>query len=451
MAKPRNRDVDKPSRPAATPPPPKPKPPGPTKPTDVRHELEVEEAFELGFSEEAAESAGTMAIEERPAPAPAEGVDFADTIDVAEPPVNWAEPLIEPPLQSGLEQWVRHLEHYKRVWPLPQNLAESFAKAKRAFKKKYLVQRPGSMVQSAISSHPHHNIMGVGIGRKWTGGFPTGEPALIILVRRKFADADLVDSHRLPREIGGVATDVIETGRFCLFRNPRSRWRPHQPGCSIGPENLADPVPMAGTFGAIVRDRAKQQLHLLSAAHVLTNFGGILDPQASIFQPSLLDFGTVHDVVGQVGRCELWTQHGDVTLDAGIATLLQPKGATNDIPAIGQVAGIAAMHIDDAVEKVGRTTSYRQGAVIATGIDGLLPEGSPKPFFGQTLIRGTQMIPFADFGDSGSLVVAAEQATRGTKPAVGLLVAGNADSVHAHYAVATPIQPIMDALEVDMA
>jgi hypothetical protein len=434
MAKARNRDVDKPSKPAATPPPAPPtsKPPGPT---DVRHRLEVdEEDFEL-LVEEAAPSTGAMAIADRPAPAPPSEDDL----------------IIEPPPQSGPEEWVRHLEDCKRVWPLPRNLAESLAKAKRAFKKKYLVQRPGSRVQSAISSHPHHNIMGVGIGRKWTGGLPTGEPALIILVRRKFADADLVDSHRLPDEIAGVATDVIETGRFCLFRNPRARWRPYQPGCSIGPENLADPVPMAGTFGAIVRDRAQQQLHLLSAAHVLTNFGGISDPQAPIFQPSLLDFGTANDVVGQVGRCELWTLHGDVTLDAGLATLLQPGGATNDIPAIGRVAGTAAMHIDDAVEKVGRTTSYSQGAVIATGIDGLLPEGSPNPFFGQTLIRGTQMIPFADFGDSGSLVVASEQATGGTKPAVGLLVAGNADRVHDHYAVATPIQPIMDALEVDMA
>ena len=448
MAKARNRDVDKPSKPAATPPaaPPKSRPPIPS---DVRHRREVDEdGFELDLLAEAAESAGAMAIADEPAPAPpSEHVGFADTIDVAEPPVNWAEP----PLQSGPEEWVRHLEHCKRVWPLPKNLAESLAKAKRAFRKKYLVQRSVSVLRSATSSHPHHNIMGIGIGRKWTGALPTGEPALIILVRRKFADADLVDSHRLPREIAGVATDVIETGRFCLFRNPRARWRPHQPGCSIGPANLADPVPMAGTFGAIVRDRAQRQLHLLSAAHVLTNFGGISDPQAPIFQPSLLDFGTVNDVVGEVGRCELWTQHGDVTLDAGIATLLHTKGATNDIPAIGPVAGIAATSIDDAVEKVGRTTSYRQGAVIATGIDGLLPEGSPSPFFGQTLIRGTQMLPFADFGDSGSLVVASEQASRGAKPAVGLLVAGNADSIHVHYAVATPIQPILDALEVDMA
>src|SRR5262249_35878444 len=241
--------------------------------------------------------------------------------------------------------------------------------------------------------HPQHNIMGVGLGRKWIGGFPTPEPALIILVRRKFVEKDIDESHRLPREFGGVATDVIETGRFHLFDNPRARWRPHRPGCSIGPERLPGQVPMAGTFGAVVRDRATKQLHLLSAAHVLTNYGVPSKAPTSIFQPSLLDNGTVHDVVGQQGRCELWTQAGDVTLDAGLAYLQDPVGATNDIPVIGPVAGRAAMKIDDFVAKVGRTTYHRQGAVIATGVDDILPEGSPKPFFGQPSFAGRRCFP----------------------------------------------------------
>jgi hypothetical protein len=440
MAKQRDHDVDQPTEPTAGPAPPRP---------EVGADIED---FELSLDDRppdpvaegppAGVAMEAMAIEELPsAAAPPE--DEIISVDLSGLGVVEAQPPAE-------LEWVSVLKVRKQHWPLPNDLAKSFAKAKDAIKQKYLIGRPGAMVH-AISSHPHHNIVGIGVGRKWIGGFPTGTPALIILVRRKFAEGDLVEAHRLPREIGGVATDVIETGRFHLLANPRTRWRPYQPGCSIGPENLPGPVPLAGTLGAIVRDRATQQLHLLSAAHVLTNFGAISKAQAQVFQPSLLDYGTVNDLVGQLERYKLWTQQDDVTLDAGITTLLQPNGATNDIPVIGQVAGIAPMEIDDSVEKFGRTTRHSEGDVIATGIDDILPEGSPRRFFGQVLIRGTQMGPFADFGDSGSLVVAAEKATLGTKPAAGLLVAGNSESRHGHFAVATPIQPIMDALAVDMA
>jgi hypothetical protein len=64
---------------------------------------------------------------------------------------------------------------------------------------------------------------------------------------------------------------------------------------------------------------------------------------------------------------------------------------------------------------------------------------------GQMTIRSLDMGPFAQPGDSGALVVEAA-----TTRAVGLLVAGTQGGRQSHFAVATPIGPVLDALGMDL-
>ena len=66
----------------------------------------------------------------------------------------------------------------------------------------------------AVSVHPHDNVVGIGIGRKLVNGRPTDTPAVRFYVERKVAKGALPADLMLPKSVNGVATDVIESGRF---------------------------------------------------------------------------------------------------------------------------------------------------------------------------------------------------------------------------------------------
>src|SRR5260370_22189366 len=72
--------------------------------------------------------------------------------------------------------------------------------------------------------------------------------------------------------------------------NPRTKIRPSQPGSSIGFQDPNNQFTMAGTFGAVVKD--KNWIYVLSNNHVLADEDR-LPPVASIFQPRLLHVGSI--------------------------------------------------------------------------------------------------------------------------------------------------------------
>src|SRR5687767_7953395 len=67
------------------------------------------------------------------------------------------------------------------------------------------------------SSSPDFNVVGVGIGEKIVEGKPTGIRAIKFLVQRKYDEAHLKPSQRLPKMIDGLPTDVEQVGRFVRF------------------------------------------------------------------------------------------------------------------------------------------------------------------------------------------------------------------------------------------
>jgi hypothetical protein len=334
----------------------------------------------------------------------------------------------------------------------PIEMPNGFEAAKRAIRERYsLFRSANSWIPDEITPDPRWNIVGLGLGRKWIDRKPSARAALLLFVRRKFFPEEIKQSHQLPSEVFGIPTQVIETGSFQLFAprtaNPRERWHPHAPGCSIGPAKLPRKIPIVGTFGAVVRGRGNpQRISLLSAAHVLTDCEVAYRAGSPIFQPGLLDcFDSSNpQPIGQLGTCKLWAQQNGVTLDAAIADLSNPAGATNHIPLIGHVGKVGTLTVETPVEKFGRTTAHTRGIVLATDVDIDIPvQSGTIHFLGQTLVQG-MLSTFAYPGDSGALVVASEM-----KSAVGLLVGGS-ELYSGHFTVVTPIQPILDALNVDL-
>src|SRR5260370_29230167 len=109
-----------------------------------------------------------------------------------------------------------------------------------------------------IRTHPRHNVVGVGIGRKIKRGRALRTPSVRIYVDRKVPRGSLPPDRLLPERVGGVPTDVIETGRFRAFMPAapagQKRLRPARPGCSIGfrfPDERAGDL-MAGAPGGVV-------------------------------------------------------------------------------------------------------------------------------------------------------------------------------------------------------
>ncbi len=58
------------------------------------------------------------------------------------------------------------------------------------------------------------NVVGVGVGLRQQGGIPTGELAIVVMVRQKVPRAQLTSADVIPTEIEGVPVDVQEVGKI---------------------------------------------------------------------------------------------------------------------------------------------------------------------------------------------------------------------------------------------
>jgi hypothetical protein len=300
----------------------------------------------------------------------------------------------------------------------------------------------------AVSVRPEHNVVGVGVGTKVTGGQKTNRQVIRIYVARKLPREAVPPEHRLPERVGGVPTDVIETGRFralpATVPLPQRRHRPVKPGCSVGFQftgALAGSA-MAGTFGAIVR--AGGVNYVLSNNHVLANENA-LPIGSPIFQPGLLDSGNPStDQIARLTRFIPLAPGSANRVDCAIAELLSTvTWRATFLPKVGKLksaAPIAAAE-DMRVMKVGRTTGYRIGTVVDVSADvNVEYDIGVVSFTDQMLIEGTPTRPFSASGDSGSLIV-----DRDTKRATGLLFAGSAT-----HTIANHISDVLSQLGVTL-
>jgi hypothetical protein len=303
------------------------------------------------------------------------------------------------------------------------------------------------------------NVVGIGIGFKVAGGVVTRELAITISVSKKVASAQLAAGDIIPKLLGSVKTDVIETGIFKAFQDPKLKMRPARPGVSIGHYSIT-----AGTLGCLVK-RGNDVL-ILSNNHVLadSNNGKLGD---AIWQPGKYDGGTDADKIAELaeyiplafdtdgggGGTEpgcLATllrllgsqpqsngpnQPGANHVDCAIARPLSPNLVAPEILQIGKPAGEGTATLGTPVQKFGRTTGYTHDRITQVDVTATVDYDGPTAVFQGQLMAGAM----SQGGDSGSAVLDDQ------KRVIGLLYAGSDSTT-----LMNPIQDVLTALNVEI-
>jgi len=311
----------------------------------------------------------------------------------------------------------------------------------------------------------HRNVVACGLGYKVTSGKPTGKLSLVVSVTHKMPAADLTSKDLIPSSVSGLETDVVETGRIRALtaKDPRARWRPAQPGISIGHRDIT-----AGTFGLLVQREG--QAYILSNNHVLadTNAAGIGDP---IYQPGAADSGTSNDRIATLSDFEP-INFGDVeptcriaeTLAGGLNWMARIAGSTHrlqtlkaapslnlmdaalalpdqlslvtpEVAGIGMPTGAAEPMLGWEVQKMGRTSGLTKGTISQISVTVDINYADRVARFSDQIFT----TPMSSPGDSGSSILNLE------RQAVGLLFAGSE-----RVSIFTPIQRVLDRFEVDV-
>jgi len=309
------------------------------------------------------------------------------------------------------------------------------------------------------------NVVACGLGYKITSGKPTGKLSLVVSVTHKMPAVELTSEDLIPPSVSGLETDVVETGRIRALtaKDPRARWRPAQPGISIGHRDIT-----AGTFGLLVQREG--QAYILSNNHVMAdlNAASIGDP---IYQPGSADSGTSNDriatlsdfepinfgdadptcriaetlagglnwmarITGSTHRLQTIKAAPSLNLmDAALALPDQPDLVAPEIAGIGMPAGAAEPMLGQEVQKMGRTTGLTRGTISQISV-------TVDVNYADRTARFTDQIfttPMSSPGDSGSSILNME------RQAVGLLFAGSE-----RVSIFTPIQRVLDRFEVDV-
>ena len=299
------------------------------------------------------------------------------------------------------------------------------------------------------------NVVAVGVGFKIVGGVQTNQPAVIVSVAKKLPLVQLPEAARVPQTVGGVQTDVVETGPIFALQDPTQKMRPARPGISIGHYQIT-----AGTLGCLVQRNG--QVFILSNNHVLANSNKAQLGDA-ILQPGPHDGGTSADQIGTLeqfipvsfgiaGGCGCSpfalllrllgfakpsvNEPGNNTVDCAIARPLSADLVNPDILNIGIPTGVGTATLGTPVQKSGRTTGHTTDQITQIDVSVSVSYGGTNiAVFKNQLMAG----PMSQGGDSGSAVLDMN------KQVVGLLFAGSTSTT-----IMNPIQFVLDALQVQL-
>jgi hypothetical protein len=312
------------------------------------------------------------------------------------------------------------------------------------------------------------NVVGVGVGFKNAGGATTGELAVVVSVAQKQPLSALSAADRVPREVDGINTDVVETGEIVAFALPDTteRLRPARPGASLGHYAIT-----AGTFGCLVR--RGNEIYMLSNNHVLADSNKAKLGDA-VYQPGPADgggpadqIGTLADFVpiafegegtpappgegcsplaallqllqllGAMGKpaAAIKNAPGDNKVDCALARPATLEVVTPDILNIGVPVGVGAATLGTQLQKTGRTTGYTRGSVQQIDVTAAVNYGGRIAVFKSQLMAGAM----SQGGDSGSAVLDMDCRV------VGLLFAGSAATT-----IINPIELVLGALKAEV-
>jgi len=288
-------------------------------------------------------------------------------------------------------------------------------------------------------------------------GFPehngqlyTDELAIRIHVRKKLSGVALESAveagvtRPIPESYGEFQTDVPQSC-FHLHQggwyrptsvvNPRTRRQnPLLGGISISNQYQRS----SGTLGGVVVERGTRTRMVLSNWHVLVG-SWAARPGQRIYQPGRLDGGSSPDAIASLSREAMGSN-----LDAAVAILDGKRSLVNDQYELGSVTGIQSPSLGMQVVKSGRSTAITYGMVTAIAGVARLRYDSLYRVIQQvfTIEPQNAFEQVSGPGDSGSIWLEED-----TYKAVGLHFAG---SDYPERALAMEMQPVLDALHVDI-
>jgi hypothetical protein len=289
------------------------------------------------------------------------------------------------------------------------------------------------------------NVVATGIGYKFSVGQKTPALSIICSVSQKLPSSKLSAREMIPSSIGGLPTDVVQTGMIRAFQSHTARYRPAPGGVSIGHKDIT-----AGTLGCLVKKGG--DFFILSNNHVLANSNAAQIGDA-ILQPGPYDGGrfpedhianleafipisftggpsgcttaagianllnSIAKAMGSDARLlAITTQAEDNLVDAAIARPLNPADVKDEILEIGPLSGVGTGDLGMAIKKSGRTTALTTGEIQQVDVTANVQYGDNKiARFTDQLLAGAM----SQGGDSGSAVLDSQNRL------IGLLFAGS--------------------------
>ena len=298
-------------------------------------------------------------------------------------------------------------------------------------------------------------VHGVGVGGKTTRGEPTGEISITVFVERKLPLSEIPAEQRIPEEIDGVRTDVVEQPVETIIQGipgipvgtedvDAEEYRPLRGGIQIGRRG----GPGRGTLGCICTvTGAPNRVIALTCHHVAFRRCAETASSEEVGQPIGRSSSTesCHDIFGRLvdAQCDTDVDVALVQLQGGMQWLAQIEGD-------GVVAGTRAVTVADTnpprlqVKKRGKTSGLTGGTVIGVGVVGTTnhEDGSVH----RSYTNGIRIRANPDPANPG----ARDFGLQGDSGAVVRDLAGNvvgilfSSAIGAGFATAFPIQAVID-------
>jgi hypothetical protein len=323
--------------------------------------------------------------------------------------------------------------------------------------------------EAALRAIP--GVLHVSVGLKERAGRALRDVLCIrVYVQAKRPDDELAPAERIPREIGGVPTDVNVVGRYA-FAMDTTRYRPVKGGISITNHIIAlmpdgsDTGMESGTLGCIATRTSDKSAVALGNWHVMMANGAI-KKRDKIYQPAPLTWDPVpiadapqrprndDDIIGTIVDFKITDK-----VDCAIAKLdesscchccgIEHRNEIVGLSENGTPPSNTLLGMRDAVEghtvyKVGMRTGRTEGVVMdLDSPEFTIPiNGVDHTFRGQILINGSDIFGFSAPGDSGAAIVDEDGFI------VGLLFANNDLPFAGDRTAANHIQDVCSALGI---
>ena len=245
-------------------------------------------------------------------------------------------------------------------------------------------------------------VHAVGVGDKITGDERLDETSIRVYVTRKRPLSDIPPEERVPAEIEGVRTDVIEMPMPTIDQTPGiprgtereddKEYRPVRGGTQLTLNGGSGP----GTLGCLLTVTGDTRVIALTNHHVVT--GACTDPASGqVGQPDGTSSSSesCDDIIGTV----LDTQC-DADVDAALVRLAAGTRWLAEIEQIGVVGGQGPPAANgDQVRKRGRTTSLTGGFVDDINIGGTINNHDGTPY--RTYVGAMRILPNPDPANPG--------------------------------------------------